>query len=304
MASGYSPAAIQACFDAIHDVIPAAINAGIYGNKPGYHNCRAQCSPNDYSVQKPDDRVGDVWAGSAVDVTMYATSDMKRATQNLINATKAGDKRLLGLREFFGTLDGVNVTGMDVRGKYYVTSDDSHLWHVHLSFYRKYATNTAACLDIAEVFTGTAQAPAPQEDDVPDHSEVQMLTEKPLNASDPVELVFTKVVQDPGNMWGDNPDTGKGYLSMRVSNRPFVSTLALTVTDAPVGTVVLTSIVYLNSEGGMNRQLPWKEITGDGYVYVTDSRNGVAPKGGVIRVTVQASKACTIKSADWDVLAW
>jgi hypothetical protein len=170
----YSPDSIMGVFNTVKDAIPEALLGGIYGNKPGYHNCRNQLPSSDYSVQKPDDQVGDGEAASALDITMHTPSNMKRVTQRLIDATKAGDPRLLGLREFFGTVDGYNVTGMDVRGGYYVTSDDSHLWHVHLSFYRKYATNNNACQDIAAVCTGTSGGTSPTppagEDDVMDYN--------------------------------------------------------------------------------------------------------------------------------------
>lgn len=151
---GYPTDAIYACYEVVHDAIPSAQYAGSYGNKPGYHNCRANLPSSDYSVQRADDQKGDAQAGSALDITFPNPPDIKRCTQNLIDATLADDPRVWCLREFFGTVNGNTVTGLDVRDKRWVTSDDSHLWHNHLSFYRKYANDMAAAKDVGRVMIG------------------------------------------------------------------------------------------------------------------------------------------------------
>jgi hypothetical protein len=153
---GYAPDAILQCFNTVNAAMPQAINAGIYGNKPGYHNCRANLPSSDYSVQKSYDKEGDPQAGAAIDITFYDPPDMKAITRRLIDETDAhGDTgKLRGLRSFFGTVDGVNVTGRDVPGRYAVTSDPSHLWHIHLSGKRKYANDHAAWQDVAGVILG------------------------------------------------------------------------------------------------------------------------------------------------------
>jgi hypothetical protein len=108
-------------------------------------------------VQQPYDQKGDPWAAGALDITPGSSSWMKTMTQNMIDETKAhGDTGLLyGAREFFGTTDGYSVTGMDVPGQYWITSDDSHLWHEHISGKRQYANDNRAWAQIAQCLTGT-----------------------------------------------------------------------------------------------------------------------------------------------------
>lgn len=167
MSGAYSPAAMRACYDKVKAAIPSAQLSGIYANKPGYHNCRNQLPSSDYSVQKSYDKGGDGWAAAGLDITL-GDSDMKKLTQRLIDETKKnGDRgRLHGVREFFGTINGSTVTGMDVPGQYYVTSDDSHLWHVHVSGKREAVNDTAAWNDVASVLLGSS-APTPEDDDMP-----------------------------------------------------------------------------------------------------------------------------------------
>ena len=79
---------------------------------------------------------------------------MARLTQRLIDLTLAGDGRVQTLREFIGTVDGANVTGLDVRDRRWITSDDSHLWHCHISVYRKFAGDWAAMDAVAAAILG------------------------------------------------------------------------------------------------------------------------------------------------------
>jgi hypothetical protein len=155
MASAYAPDALRGCYDTVKKAVPSAQLSGIYANKPGYHNARAQLPSSDYSVQRSQDKKGDGWAAGALDITLQP-AEMKAFTQRLIDATKAGDPRLRGVREFFGTVNGSTVTGMDVPGKYWVTSDPSHLWHVHLSSSRDHANDTTAWQDVAAVLLGSS----------------------------------------------------------------------------------------------------------------------------------------------------
>ena len=148
----------QAAWSAIHAAMPQAKLSGIVGDrnhKYGYDRGRSFIG-NDYSTQAADDKAGPGEAASALDVTL-STADMKAVTTRLIKAVDANDSRLHCLREFFGTTNGSSVTGRDVRSKRWVSSDSSHLWHVHLSFYRKWA-DSAECKKVAEVFTGKGSA--------------------------------------------------------------------------------------------------------------------------------------------------
>lgn len=166
MASAYSPDAIRGCYDRIKAAVPSAQLSGIYANKPGYHNCRNQLPSSDYSVQKSYDQKGDGWAAGALDVTLN-DAEMKKFTQRLIDETKKnGDKgNLKVLREFYGTTNGYDVTGMDVPGQYWVSSDPSHLWHIHLSSKRESANDKAGWQKVADVILGTSTPP--KDDDMP-----------------------------------------------------------------------------------------------------------------------------------------
>ena len=165
MGSPYSPNAIRSCYDTVKAAIGSSCQlGGIYANKYGYHNCRAQLPTSDYSVQKSYDKEGDSWAASALDITPGSQSWQKKMTQRLIDAVQAGEGNggaLRGVRSFFGTLDGHTVTGMDVPGNYWVSSDDSHLWHVHISGKRSHANDAAAWADVAAVLTGGSSSKPP-----------------------------------------------------------------------------------------------------------------------------------------------
>lgn len=153
----YAPDAIRAAFDTIHAAIPSAQLSGIIGDQNhdyGYHRGRDFISPNDYSCQQSDDKQGSGQAANGLDVSL-PPDQMQAVTRRLSACVDNGDSRLQALREFYGTMDGVNVTGRDVRTKAWVTSDDSHLWHVHLSGYRRWADDHAAWQQIASAFIGS-----------------------------------------------------------------------------------------------------------------------------------------------------
>jgi murein L,D-transpeptidase YcbB/YkuD len=59
-------------------------------------------------------------------------------------AGRAGDPRLAGWREAYGQADGDRqVEGWDFRQHRAVTSDSSHLWHIHLSESREHVQSYA-----------------------------------------------------------------------------------------------------------------------------------------------------------------
>lgn len=158
----FAPTAIHALFDLIHARIPDAQLSGILGDQShtyGYHRARAVLPPSDYSVELAEDKLGDAWSASALDVKL-PTALMETVTARLMTAMKGHDPRVKALREFFGTLNGSDVTGWDQRSPTTpyddcaTTSDDSHLWHVHLSIYREFANDANALAPIADVIAG------------------------------------------------------------------------------------------------------------------------------------------------------
>ena len=150
-----SPFAIEHLYDRLKaEGYPDAEFGGIYAKKPGYHNARKNLTPSDYSVQEPDDKLGSSDNASALDITLRNSSDMKKITQRLIDLTNAEDGRVQVLREFYGTVDGYNVTGREVRTKRVISSDDSHLWHLHISVYRKWSGDSTAMNKVADAILG------------------------------------------------------------------------------------------------------------------------------------------------------
>lgn len=146
--------------------LPGARYAGVGPSSTrayGYHNSRARHDAGiteqgrrDYSVQVAADRVGDAYLYSAVDISGEAAT--RTMTSRLIAATNRRDPRLKYIREFFGSLDNRRVTGRNHDSENdtwnAVTSDNSHLWHVHISFFRKYAGSQEAAKAVVDVLLG------------------------------------------------------------------------------------------------------------------------------------------------------
>ncbi|MGH8880059.1 MAG: hypothetical protein ACRD0P_22360 [Stackebrandtia sp.] len=138
-------------------VVPSAEMSGIVGDPShtyGYHRCRNVLPASDYSVKLAADRAGDGDAAAALDIK-YNAAWMKTITSRLLKSAKdKNDPRLNCIREFYGTLDGRRVTGWDCYYGEPATSDDSHLWHVHLSVLRKYTNNKTELSKVLDVITG------------------------------------------------------------------------------------------------------------------------------------------------------
>lgn len=118
-------------------------NGGIFANKSGYHNTRANNNkswPGNYSVVDPVDKKGPSDKAAAYDWTFrdaqagrYET--INKYTNRLLKSAKdMDDPRLNGWREFYGQADkDRQVEGWDTRYLRSATSDPSHLWHIHFS---------------------------------------------------------------------------------------------------------------------------------------------------------------------------
>lgn len=161
--SARAPEAIYGLWSAIKKAVPDAVLSGIVGDAAhsfGYHLARRDLPASDYSVRLGKDKLGASDCASALDVSLGPTL-MKALTLRLLRAAQANDPRLHALREFAGTLNGSQVTAYDLSSHGYSYGwDPSHLWHVHLSFYRAYADSTKDLLPIADVIAGKA-APTP-----------------------------------------------------------------------------------------------------------------------------------------------
>lgn len=159
-------AAWEAAIDGAAKRNDAATLSGIVGDldhreSGGYHISREDQPASNYSVQLPEDRAGGSSWASAVDMSMSA-EQMKLVTGRLLASAKdETDLRLNYVREFYGTLDGETVVGYDTYYGTPATSDDSHLWHVHISFLRAHADDPAAMAAVLSVITA-----APRGDDM------------------------------------------------------------------------------------------------------------------------------------------
>ena len=135
--------------------------SGIVGDSAhtyGYHRARSKLPASDYSVKLSADRSGDASAASAIDISLSA-SMMRTVTKRFMAVAKdRSDPRRKYFREFFGTLNGSTVTGWDTASNSATTSDSSHLWHVHVSVHRKYATSQAAAEALLTIFTGKKES--------------------------------------------------------------------------------------------------------------------------------------------------
>lgn len=160
--SEFAPAAILGLYERVHEGLEGQVQlGGIVGDSAhtyGYHRARAVLPEDDYSVVLRRDQLGPRWAASALDITPSGVSSrviMRTLTSRLQRAVRDGDPRLKrAVREFYGTLDNESVYGWDLREHRAVESDSSHLWHVHLSFYRKHACQKSVLSAVADVLLG------------------------------------------------------------------------------------------------------------------------------------------------------
>lgn len=157
----YAPPNLVTLGSQVRSAFGLAANAiGIKGDDShdyGYHRSRrwineAGQGGGDYSNQLVlDTSGGDSNWLAALDVSLDPAR-MKQTTGRLINAMKAKDPRVAQVREVFGTLDGVSVAGWDAATGKPTSADSSHLWHLHISFYRSRANYDHS--GVLQVLTG------------------------------------------------------------------------------------------------------------------------------------------------------
>ncbi len=208
----YAPAAIKWLFAEWKKAAPSAQLSGIVGDRAhtfGYHRARNALGGGDSSVQQADDRAGDGWAASAIDVTMN-DSDMRLVTGRFNRAFKARDPRMAYVAEVGGTLDSNNTYTMYVYSGGTGAWDSSHLWHVHVSIRRRYANDFAAMRAILSIVrgetaeqwragggTGSTTTTTEEDDDMP----VLLPLDLPLVAGE-VHSHTINPVEDGGLPWG------------------------------------------------------------------------------------------------------
>jgi hypothetical protein len=155
---------MQWLMDELLDLEPGSQNGGIFANKSGYHNTRnnhLRNRPGDYSIEDAVDREGPGDKAGAFDWTFpdaqagrYATIS-KYMSRIVASGKDVDDPRLNHWREFYGQADGDReVEGWDARYLVPVTSDSSHLWHIHGSVSRKYAADLPTMKALLSVLKG------------------------------------------------------------------------------------------------------------------------------------------------------
>lgn len=138
--------------------------SGIVGDtthrrRGGYHISRMdQTDKANYSVVRPDDKLGPDDTASAVDMNLNP-ADMVVCTKRLVAAyDNVNDPRRKYLNAFNGTLDGKVAQRWDVYAKTVSWASADHLWHVHLSIRRRYSASPTAVKAILSMLRGEAVA--------------------------------------------------------------------------------------------------------------------------------------------------
>jgi hypothetical protein len=156
----YAPAAVAGVFTRLEQLRPRVdwTLAGIVGDAEhvyGYHRARAVLPASDYSVQLWADRRGPDWAASALDIKPPDVAHQSRLTRRLRRATLSRDPRLCRVvREWYGSEDGLKVTGYDLATMMPATASVSHLWHIHISFLRAFVERPDLLDPVADVLAG------------------------------------------------------------------------------------------------------------------------------------------------------
>jgi hypothetical protein len=141
------------------DSVDDLVLGGIYADKTGYHNTRNDNPTTNYSVRDAVDKRGPGDKAAAIDLTFRSAqsgnySRIALYSRRLYSARRDPKLRLY-LREFYGnTDDDTQVEGWDFRYGRAVTSDKSHLWHIHISFTREYVNSMEAMRYVYYIMIG------------------------------------------------------------------------------------------------------------------------------------------------------
>lgn len=137
---------------------------GIYANKSGYHNTREANQrrwPGNYSIVLTLDKQGPSDKAAALDLTFPSAADMRKYTKRLRDAMKRGDSRMEAVKEFYGTVNSRTVYGLGKKSRhgtpYKTSADKSHLWHIHISFFRADVENDNRIAGVFSVLAGTSK---------------------------------------------------------------------------------------------------------------------------------------------------
>lgn len=265
--------------------------SGIVGDSAhtyGYHRARSKLPASDYSVKLAADRSGDASAASAIDISL-SPSMMRIVTKRFMDVAKdKTDPRRKYFREFFGTLDGRTVTGWDTASDSATTSDSSHLWHVHVSVHRKYATSRMAAEALLTIFTGQEGGDG---DEMPKFISMGAKRSQALKSRSWGTAYFDVEYADAG----DNHAEG-WYPTILRDHAYFTSVYNGTVTGMSAGGRILARFVEVRKSKGkwvIAKTYPAAEFFANraGRSYVTLPCVGTTSKNNRLRVQVYADQA-------------
>jgi hypothetical protein len=111
------------------------------------------CNNRTYTVSSADDRAGDENWYSGIDIWPGSQTELLAMCKRLDAAVRAGE--LEEIAAWYGNIDGdQRVDGYDNILNRLASSDSSHLTHLHITFKRRYANDTAVMARVLVVLTG------------------------------------------------------------------------------------------------------------------------------------------------------
>lgn len=145
------------------------VNAGVWGDKPGYHNTRNELIRDgflmDYSIQLAADRRGPGDKGAAFDWTFRSAQGgnfalISKYVGRVAEAFKRRDPRLRGWREVLGQADlDTQPEAFDFVGWFTRVPDNTHQWHVHFSILREHIADWRVYANMLSILAGKAHTP-------------------------------------------------------------------------------------------------------------------------------------------------
>lgn len=189
----------------------------------GYHisreDLRSHGQGGDYSIQAPADNRGGSDYAAAIDLSLNP-QQMVLVSKRLKKAFDEDDDRIDCLREFIGTVDNRNVCGWNRyrtgrRTGWYSSgySESSHLWHVHLSFFRDYCDDLEWIKAVAEVVAGLPAGTLTGKKVTPGAASAPAPKPKPKPLDEKIDQV--RIVEVDGVHAYSKPDTSSKVLAKR-----------------------------------------------------------------------------------------
>jgi hypothetical protein len=235
--AGENPSALVRLWNELKAQSPDAddmILSGIYVAKTGYHNTREHHeedthggNPTDYSIRLDRDKQGSRYKAAAIDITFKTAQAGKfhviaKYSLRLLNAMRNRDPRIFYkgkpvIREFFGNSDldwevegwTMHRTSTGQAGP--ASSDKSHLYHIHKSYFRDEVDNWDAVKGILDILLGKPivepeePTPPPVEDEVTPE-EIESIARRAA------DLVWFKRLTNPESPPGATPPHASEYL--------------------------------------------------------------------------------------------